>query len=491
MRKPYYLYGGLQDNGTWGGPSQTRHVGGVSDADWFKLITGDGGDVQVDPADFNRIYAESQYGSLSRIDLQTGKRLSIRPSEKEAGGRLRFNYVTPFIISPHDPDTLYIGAQVLLKSTNNGDSWKAISPDLTKNEPAFRTREGATITTISESPIDPGTLYVGTDDGNLSLTRDDGQTWINVASRIAGLPNDHKGRTNIWVSRVETSHFKSGRAYASFDGHRDDDFSVYLYATDNFGESWYSIAGDLPEGIPINVVREDPRNENLLFVGTETGVFLSLDRGIHWTRLTNGFPTVPVDDLLLHPRDAELVVGTHGRGIYILDIWPLQQATQEVLKSKVFLFDIKPATLYHIDITKNKGASGARRFSAKNPYSHLVQISDRSGAAPSGATIYYYLKNLSQGPVKITIFDQPGNLVRELKGPSERGINKLDWDLRENPLPLPPSWQRLGSNDSRQLEKRGPRMRPGQIVKPGLYRIKLLLAGKTLEKELFVRGDEI
>jgi hypothetical protein len=291
------------------------------------------------------------------------------------------------------------------------------------------------------------------------------------------------------VSRIEASHFQSGRAYASFDGHRDDDFSVYLYATDDFGESWYSIASDLPEDVPVNVVREDTKNENLLFVGTETGAFSTSDRGTHWARLDNGLPTVPVDDLLIHPRDAELVAGTHGRGIYILDIWPLQQLTQDVLNSEVFLFDPEPATLYHIDLTKNKGASGARRFFAKNPYSDLAQISDRSGAAPSGATLYYYLKNPSPSPVEIAIFDRSGNLVRELKGPSETGINRLDWDLRENPLPLPPSWQRLGSNDSRQLEKRGPRMRPGRIVQPGLYRIQLLHEGKTLEKELLVRGD--
>jgi photosystem II stability/assembly factor-like uncharacterized protein len=489
MRKPYFVYGGLQDNGTWGGPSQTRHVSGVSDADWFKLITGDGGCVQVDPTDYQCIYAESQYGALSRIDLKTGERKNIRPSERDIGQSRRFNYVAPFIISAHDPDTLYLGAQVLLKSTNNGDNWRAISPDLTKNEPDSKTLEGATITAISESPLVQGTLYAGTDDGNLYLTQDDGQTWRNLAVRIPGLPKDREGRPNIWVSRVETSHFQSGRVYVSFDGHRDDDFSVYLYATDDSGENWRSISGNLPEGIPVNVVREDPKNENLLFVGTETGVFCTLDRGSHWIRLNNGLPTVPVDDLLIHPRDADLVAGTHGRGIYILDIWPLQQITQEVMDTEFFLFEPEPTTLFHIDLTRNKGASGARRFSAKNPYSDLAQISDRSGAAPSGATLYYYLKTSSQGPAAIKIYDQAGNLVRQLEGPSERGINRLYWDLRENPLPLPPSWQRLGSNDSRQLEKRGPRQRPGRLVQPGLYRIQLSIEGRIFAKDLVVKRD--
>jgi photosystem II stability/assembly factor-like uncharacterized protein len=491
MREPYYLYGGLQDNGVWGGPSETRHVSGISDADWFKIITGDGGYVQADPIDHTRIYAESQYGAISRVDLTTGKRISIHPSEKEAGQKLRFNYVAPFIISPHDSSTLYLGAHILLKSIDNGDKWKAISPDLTKNEPAPLTLEGATISSISESPLAPGTLYAGTDDGNLYLTKDDGRTWINLSNRIQGLPKDDLGRPNIWVSRVETSHFHSGRAYVSFDGHRDDDFSVYLYATENFGESWHSIAGNLPKDVPINVIREDVKNESLLFVGTETGVFCTLSRGSHWERLNNNFPTVPVDDLLIHPKNADLIAGTHGRGIYILDIWPLQQLSEEVAGSEVFLFDPEATILYHIDLAKNKGASGARRFIAQNPFSELAKVGDRSGAAPSGASIYYFLKNAAQNQVKITVFDRNGNLVRELKGPADKGINRVLWDLRENPLPLPPSWQRLGSNDSRRLEKSGPPMQPGRLVQPGLYRIRLLAEGITSEKELLIKKDRL
>jgi len=491
MRKPYYVYGGLQDNGIWGGPSETRHVSGISDADWFKIITGDGGYVQADPTDYNRIYAESQYGAMSRVDLKTGNRTNIRPSEKDVERKLRFNYIAPFIISPHDPDTLYLGAQVLLKSTDNGNNWKTISPDLTKNEPASLTLEGATITTISESPLAPGTLYAGTDDGNLYLTRDDGQSWKNLSERIQDLPKDDKGHPNIWVSRVETSHFHPGRAYVSFDGHRDDDFGVYVYATENFGESWHSVRGNLPKGAPVNVIREDLKNERLLFVGTETGVFFTLDRGSHWDRLNNNMPTVPVDDLLIHPRDADLVAGTHGRGIYILDIWPLQQLNKEVTGSEAFLFKPEPAILYHIDLTKNKGASGTRRFFAKNPYSDLKILSDRSGAAPSGTAIYYYLRNASQNPVNISIFDQTGKLVRKLTGPSDKGINRLAWDLRENPVPLPPSWQRLGSNDSRLLENLGPRMQPGQLIQPGLYRIQLLFEGSLSEKELLVKADAL
>lgn len=490
MRIPFFVYGGLQDNGVWGGPNQTRHVSGVADADWFKLITGDGGYVRVDPTDYNLIYAESQYGALSRIDLKTGRRINIRPTEERRKQPLRFNYVAPFIISPHHPETIYLGAQLLFKSTDKGSHWTAVSPDLSKNEPAPHTLEGATITTIAESALNPGTLYAGTDDGNLYLTRNDGKTWKYLSDLIPGLPKDRKGRPNIWVSRVETSRFHPGRAYVSFDGHRDDDFGAYLFTTDDYGESWHPIKGNLPEETSINVIREDITNENLLFVGTETGIFCSLDRGTHWGRLNNSFPTVPVDDLLVHPRDADLVAGTHGRGIYILDIWPLQQLSEEILNSEVYLFDPEPAILYHIDITMNKGASGSSRFAAQNPYSDLTQISDRSGAAPSGAAIYYFLRKASSNPVKITIFDQAGQLQRELIVPSEKGINRLAWDLRESSIPLPPSWKRIGSNDSRQLARLGPNKRLGQLVRPGSFRIQLSFEGRKFEKVLLVKEDE-
>ncbi len=490
MRSPFFVYGGLQDNGVWGGPSQTRHVSGVADADWFKLITGDGGYVRVDPTYYNLIYAESQYGALSRIDLLTGRRTNIRPSEERTEQPLRFNYVAPFIISPHDPETIYLGAQVLFKSTDKGSHWTTISPDLSKNEPSSNTLEGATITTIAESALNPGNLYAGTDDGNLYLTRDDGKTWEYLSDRIPGLPKDRKGRPNIWVSRSEASHFHPGRVYISFDGHRDDDFGAYLYITEDYGENWRPIKGNLPEDTPINVIREDITNENLLFVGTETGIFCSLDRGAHWERLNNGIPTVPVDDLLIHPRDAELVAGTHGRGIYLLDIWPLQRLTEEILHFEAYLFDPEPAILYSVDITRNKGASGSRRFAAQNPYSDLTQISDRSGAAPSGAAIYYFLRTASSNPVKITILDQAGRLVRELSGPSEEGINRVAWDLRESSIPLSPSWKRIGSNDSRQLARLGPNMRPGQLVQPGSFHIQLSFEGRKFEKVLLVKEDE-
>ncbi len=489
MRKPYYVYGGLQDNGVWGGPSETRHVSGISDADWFKVITGDGGHVQVDPGDFNRIYAESQYGALRRINLKTGKPQSIRPLESGTGRQLRFNYVAPFIISSHDPNTIYLGAQCLLKSTENGNNWRAISPDLSKNESAPLTFEGSTITTISESPLTPGTLYVGTDDGNLYFTRDDGQVWTNLSTQISDLPMDSEGRPNIWVSRVETSHFFEGRAYVSFDGHRDDNFGVFVYATEDFGQSWSPIKSNLPEGFPINVIREDRKNENLLFVGTEIGVYFSPDRGRHWIKLKKGLPTVPVDDLLIHPRDADLVAGTHGRGIYVLDISPLQQLTQEVLSSNTFLFAPETATLFHVDITKNKGASGSRRFVAENPYSSLTQLNDRSGSAPPGATIYYYLKESLPVPVKISILDKSGEIVRNLTGPADLGINLVVWDLRETPLPLPPSLQRIGSNDSRHLAQQGPRTRPGPYIQAGQYRIRLLTEKGILERSLSVIED--
>jgi photosystem II stability/assembly factor-like uncharacterized protein len=472
-RRPYHLYGGLQDNGVWTGPSATRHSSGVTDGDWAKIMTADGGYVQVDPADPDRVYTSSQYGNVQRLDLRTGARRSIRPRAKSGQPRLRFNYTTPFILSPHDPATLYIGAQSLFKSSDRGDGWVAVSPDLTKGQPHPSTGEGATITTIAESSRQSGVLWVGTDDGNVQVSRDGGTTWRNVSDRMPHLPRDREGRARTWVSRVEASPFDPSTAYVSFDGHRDDDFGVYLYRTGDFGETWASLAANLPPGAPLNVVRADPVNADLLFVGTERGAHASLDGGRQWTRLGAGLPTVPVEDLLVHPRDRELVAGTHGRGFYILDILPLQELTPEVERSDVHLFSTKTAILWNVDLRKNKGASGARRFAAPNPYSELIPEGDPSGMAPPGATLYYYLREARAEGVRIAVSDVQGNVVRELQGPAETGLNRVLWDLRKAPLPLGPSWRRVGGNDSRRLARVGGRERPGPLVEPGDYEVRL------------------
>jgi len=487
MRKPYFIYGGLQDNGSWAGPSATRHRSGITDNDWFKFGGADGACVQVDPTDNATVYTESQYANIVRLDLNTGRRKAIRPRAPEGDPSVRFNFVTPFIMSPHDPRTLYIGAQRLYKTTDRGDRWAPISLDLTKGQPSSDTGEGATITTIAESPVTPGVLFVGTDDGNLQVTRDGGKTWVNVSDRIPGLPRDNESRPKSWVSRLEASHFDAGTAYVSFDAHRDDDFAVYVYRTRDFGQSWEPIRANLPDGSPVRVVREDPKNRNLLFAGTERGVWVSVDAGRRWVRLMNGLPTVRVDDMLIHPRDGELVLGTHGRSIYVMDIAPLQQLTSDVLSSPVHLMQPKSATLLDIDVTRNRGASGARRIAAPNPYAALIDESDTSGAAPSGVTIDYWLAGATAQPVRLLILDLGGRTVRELTGSSDPGVNRVEWDLRSAPLPPPASWRRVGGNDSVHLSRQP--SRPGPLVQPGDFRVRLQIGLTVQDRALRVEPD--
>ena len=488
MRNPYWVYGGLQDNGGWAGPSATRHMSGIADYDWFKYEQSDGGYVQIDPTDNMTVYTEWQYGLIRRLDLKTGLRVSIQPKSENGEVPLRFHFIAPFLLSKHDTHTLYMGAQRLLKTTDRGDSWVSISPDLTKGA------EEATISTIAESPLMPGQLYVGTEDGNVQISRDDGGTWANVADHIPGLPLDEKGQPSVYVSRVEASHFDPGTAYVSFDRHYDDDFGVYLYRTTDYGESWESIRGDLPDGFPIRVVREDLKNPNLLFVGTAVGVHVSIDGGKHWVPLKKGLPPVPVHDMVIHPRDSDLVIGTHGRGIFIMDISPLQELTPEVAEEDAYLFKVQPPTLFHLDITKNKGVRGDRLFFVPNPYAELFDLEvaryvlgEDSALAPPGATIYYHLKSESAEPVEIVILDHHGEKeVRRLKGTLQKGLNKVLWDLRESPVPL----ERVsGGNDAVRLRERGLEEKPGPMVQPGLYKIILSVGNERLKQKIVIKSD--
>ncbi|MFC1500386.1 WD40/YVTN/BNR-like repeat-containing protein, partial [Candidatus Zixiibacteriota bacterium] len=372
MRKPYYLAGGLQDNGVWVGASRGRITRAVTNSDWFPLSNADGFFCQIDPTDFNTVYAETQGGSIYRQDLRTGQSRSIRPrppAPTEGGERerYRFDWNTPFMISPHNPRTLYLGGNKLFKTVNRGDNWQAISPDLT----AQVDMSNSAIVTVAESPIVPGLLWVGTNDGNVQITRNDGATWALLNDNIPGAPSQY------WVKRIEASHHEPGRAFLVYDGHRHDDRAPYVYMTDDYGQTWKNITSNLPEG-SCYVIREDLRNPDLLFVGSEFAVHYSLDRGATWTRFMNELPTVPVHDLLIHPRDGDLIAGTHGRGAWIVNnITPLQQLTAEVMEADVHLLDIRPEvqwlTTYEFSWTTDK------RFYKPNP--------------PTGSTIAYYLKD--------------------------------------------------------------------------------------------------
>ena len=432
MDKPYTICGGLQDNGSWCGPSQThrqsagggggggdaRNASGITNSDWTFVEGGDGFWTAVDPTNANIVYAESQGGEVERIDLASGKRRPLKPGAKEGTPEYRFNWNAPIVISHFDSKTLYMGGNVLFRLTNRGDNWEAISPDLsTRDVNKIMTAGSAaenygTIVAFSESPKDRSVLWAGTDDGNVQTTRDGGKNWTNTIDAIPGVPH------GLWVSRVEASNFDSNRAYVAIDGHRSDDFHSYLYMTDDGGKTWRSIVSDLPANHPIKGFREDPVNPNLLFVGTEFGIFMSRDRGEHWTSLKENLPTVSVDDIEIHPREHDLIIGTHGRSIYILDdISPLAQLTPEKMTQTAVLFDPRPATeFYTLPIG---GLWGAHVFKAKNP--------------PFGATINYYLSGNPSDDVSFTIEDAKGRTVRRLEAPNRPGLNRVTWDLRGEP----------------------------------------------------------
>jgi len=473
MRKPYYIYGGLQDNGSWGGPSSTWNSLGITNEDWFRVGGGDGFYVQVDPSDYTTIYAESQNGNLFRFDLTSGERKSIRPEPKDEKESYRFNWNSPILISPHDPNTIYYGGNKLFKSSDKGETWEA-SMDLTTQQdrdklPLMGVLSGkntlsrndgiayySDITTISESPLKKGLLYVGTDDGNLQVSRNGGKTWKNVIDKVPGVPK------YTYVSRVVTSRFDEGTAYATFDGHRNDDFKAYVFMTTDYGESWKSISSNLPEGSTVNVIREHHRNPHLLFVGTERGAYVTIDRGRRWVRMKSNLPVVPVDDIAIHPRENDLIFGTHGRSVWILDdITPFERLTEDVLASPSYLFDIREATIF-------------RPFSHKGSLGHKVFVSPN---LPYGAMISYYLKDKAKN-VRIIIEDKEGKKIRELKGAKEAGINRITWDLRYDP-PL----QIDGGQMARRFRARGPDVLPGE------YKVTLKVIDQEMTKTVKVVGD--
>jgi photosystem II stability/assembly factor-like uncharacterized protein len=469
-KDPYQVYGGLQDNSSWVGDS--AYPGGISNSRWENLYGGDGFWVVVDPSDPNIVYAESQGGYVARIDRRTGASRDIQPKAlyKE---KLRFNWNTPIAASPTDGKSVYLGAQVLFRTRDKGDTWERISPDLTTNDPEKQKQEESggvtvdnssaemytTIYSISESPKDPNVVWVGTDDGNVQLTRDGGKSWTNVAPNVPGLP---KGS---WVSWVEASRFDAGTAYATIDRHTFGDMTPWAFRTADYGKSWTRIVGP-GSGVRgyAHVIREDTVRPSLLFLGTEMGLFVSVDGGARWAEFTGGsFPKVAVRDLVVHPRENDLVIGTHGRGIWIVDdLTPLRALTPEVLAKEAAFLSGRP-------VQQRMGAQGGwvegdAAFVGENP--------------PGGAVITYYQRTRHLlGPISLEILDSAGQVVATLNPPKRRGVNRVTWSMQVPP-PRVPRAATLAFGASQ-----GPR------VLPGVYTVRLTKGSEVIEGTLPIGLD--
>ena len=431
-RSRYYVYGGLQDNGSWGGPSYSRTGIGPINEDWISVGGGDGFKCAVDPNDPDQVYWESQNGGFGRRNLRTGEAASIRPggpggqgrrqggppepgqatqpnppaqpgqppaqrpTQGPAGSRYRFNWNAAFILSHHNSRIYYCAGNVVFRSLDRGNDLRVISPEIA------RTDRG-TATALAESPRNPNVLYVGTDDGALWVTQDAGKEWKNIAANV-GLPGPR------CVATIEPSRFVEGRAYVTFDGHRQDDDNPLVYVTEDFGKTWTPLRANLPWG-STRCLREDIQNQNLLFVGTEFGVWASIDRGHYWTKINNNLPTVAVHDFAIHPTAGELVAATHGRSLWILDITPLRQLTTEIAKAKAHLFEPLTAVRWHLE--PRKGGTN-RRFVGE--------------PAPAGTQIYYALSKKAD-KISLSVVDYAGKTVRELRATGEPGLHKIAWDL--------------------------------------------------------------
>jgi photosystem II stability/assembly factor-like uncharacterized protein len=490
MQEPfYYVYGGTQDNNTLGGPSGTRYSDGIANEDWYITVGGDGFHVQIDPQDPSVVYTESQYGRLVRFDTESGERRLIQPAHPE-DGKYRWNWSSPVIISSFDHRTLYFAANVVFKSDDRGDSWEVISPDLTRQISHFdlplqgevqpldafmlhrATSDYGNITSLAESPLRAGLLAAGTDDGLIQITRDDGGSW-GQADTSAAIPEA------TYVSRVRWSHHDEGTLYATFEAHKDNDFRPYVVKSSDYGANWTDISGDLPAFGPIRVLVEHPRNPDLLFVGTESSVFASFDGGSSWRSLANNLPTVPVHDMVIHPRENDLVLGTHGRGFWILDdITVLEEMTSEVMSSEIHLASPRRARQIS-SFNRGRSSLGDARFAAANP--------------PNGAIISYWVgQPTSSAPgdqggaaeetpeVEIEVLDSNGQVVRRLDPPAGGtgpGIHRLTWDLRYAPALLP---NLEGGID------RGPR---GPWVLPGDYQVRLRRGEQEQTRPLRIAGD--
>ncbi|MBX2815388.1 MAG: hypothetical protein KTR24_05315 [Saprospiraceae bacterium] len=448
MREPYYVYGGLQDNGSYATASFSRDARGIlNDSNW-KMHWGDGQDAISNPFDWTDMYTSMENGTFLKYNPQDRaiKRISpsalntinfwdfFDPETEDWESSFRWNWSSPMVMSPHNPSTIFVGGNHLFRSRNKGKSWKVISPDLSTNDEIKRLANqsgGITpdntgaethcaISTVSISPIDEDVIWVGTDDGNIQVTQDGGASWTNVRTHLTDVPE------GIWVSRVEASHFHLGRAFVTFDGHRSDLFEPMIFSTSDYGQHWDKIVEGLPVNESIRVIREDPVNEDLLFSGSETGVWYSLSQGEAWHSLKLNMPTVSIYDLKIHPRENDLIVGTHGRSIYILDdISPLQQWNSDIQSSGIQLFGQKETTLWKN--TSRGGQRGHFWFAGENPEG-FVNSSSIPRAAIDNHVLISYLVSEQQDSLDMTIQSLSGDQSVTIKVPGSKGLHRISWN---------------------------------------------------------------
>lgn len=415
MSTPYRIAGGLQDNLNWLGPSMTRSKEGILNSDWVNIGGGDGFYCVFDSQDSTIVFAESQGGEVHRYNLRTGEFKGLRPEQSEGQPAFRFHWNSPLIGSTHTPGVLFLAGNRIFKLTARGEQWTMISPDLSAHDPDKILAVGsgaenyAVVYTLAESPLRQGLLWAGTDDGKLWVTRDEGAHWIDLTGN---LPKAARGQ---WISRVEPGHHDPDVAYLAVSAFRSGNYAPLLYKTTDSGDSWESIAGDLPVDGPVKVVREGLNNPYLLFVGTEFGLHITLDGGSHWTKFDN-LPTVAVDDIVLHPRDFDLVIATHGRSLYIVDdIRPLEDFTPDVQKSALTLFQPPPAAGFYLQDGWVESSGGAVY---------------RGANRPAGAILNYFLRDFTGEPVTVAITNASGKPVANLTGSGTPGFNRLIWDLQ-------------------------------------------------------------
>ncbi|OLE58240.1 MAG: hypothetical protein AUG13_00065 [Chloroflexi bacterium 13_1_20CM_2_59_7] len=490
--KPYHICGGLQDNGSWCGPSQTLTRDGIVNEDWQVIHGGDGFYAAIDNVEPWIVYTESQDGFIARRDMRTGQQRSIRPEAKAGEPHYRFQWNSPVAVSTHEHTTIYYGGNYLFKSTDRGDTWIRLGGELTigvdRNKlqifgktPDKKTlsrhdgvQEYPTITTLSESPLTANVLWVGTDDGNVQVTRDSGKNWKNVAAKVPGVP---KG---TYVSRVVASKTGEGAALVTFDGHRSDDYNVYIFSTTDYGETWKAIRNGIPDSAgSVHVVREHPRNTNLLFAGTEFGLWVSRDRGANWTALKNNFPTVPVDDIEI----------------------PIEKMDANVTGPPVTFFPPRTATTW--SIRQRRWSAGQKIFTAKNPaYGALLSYYLKEAVPPEAPKKEKDEKDKKdaaeekpkaegtgeaaekkEGKVKFSVLDKDGKAVREFDGPGAAGVNRTNWDLRWNPPAEPTPEQQEAIAAGFGFGPRGP------LVEPGEYTIKLKAGDKEATQKVTVEED--